>query len=666
MIFPHRGPLVLSLLLIVSFPAFASEPDPQKDLDTNQRLSTDLQERVEKRLIQLDVTVTGPADVVATLTSEDFELYIGNIALGGQRIEDLHVDRICTGIADSQKMESGGQCEPERTALVPTASYVFYFDQAHLSMEGRVRSLELARGLIDDLVTPASPAMIVSSGAETRTFADMTYDRPVLIEALDQIEKDPKQRDYFAELEFSRAVKSFNAMKCGGWFTKFVVESTQEAEVDHTTTAVRRLAMALRRLSDLPPPKVMFYFGDTLKSKPGQGYLRPQHFTDIGPGDRYAAAKIFDAMLNDAAEAVVRIYGIQAGYPLGLGSRYLSAARHTLMALGKQTGGGYFLYGTPVEKMTRKLKRDLACFYVLSFDPTGLPEDRRLGVQLEVTRSKVKLHTRRQIIVRSEAARKETELMAAFASPEVSSSGLSFVGTVIPVGYTDGKYSALVQIAVPPSSFDASHWNFGVSPASGGKENVAQRSVSMNRAGVPVVFEAELDLSPGPQELVLVAQDTVSRKIGSRMLRTAWPDPDNAPVTIGPVAVLQPADALFLRGEATRKHGFLIHGPEQPIRTDQPTVLVALVCADSSRDQGPVRVQRSLAGSDAATFPDIEVDWREGDRCAHVRDLVSAGVMTEGVFSYRIRVLDGTRVLVEREHTFEAASPVAGAQEGPG
>lgn len=659
MILPHRGQLVFALLLVLPFTAIAEEPGTENDPDPNQRLSTNLQERVEKRLIQLDVTVTGPADVIPTLTSEDFVLYIGNIALGGQRVEDLHIDRMCS-------TSEGADAEhAEHAVLGPKASYVFYFDQAHLSMEGRVRSLELARGLIDELISPTSPAMIVSSAAETRTFADLTDDRSVLFHALDRIEHDPKQWDTFAELEYSRAAKTFDALKFGGWFTKFVVESTQEAEVDHTTTAVRRLAMVLRRLSDLPPPKVLLYFGDTLKSKPGQFYLRPQDFTDIGPGDRYAAAKIFDAMLNDAAAAEVRIYGVQAGYPHGLGSETLSAARHTLMALGKQTGGGYFLYGTPVDKMARKLRKDLACFYVLSFDPTGLPEDRRLGVQLEVTQPKVKLHTRRQIIVRSAAARKETELMAAFASPEVSSSGLSLVGSAIPISYMNGKYSTLVQIAVPPSLLDEAHWNFGVSPASGKKKNVAQGSVSMNRAGIPVVFEAEISLSPGSHDLVLVAQDTVSRKIGTKMLRTAWPDPGSAPITVGPVAVLQPRDALFMRGEGTRKSGFLIHGPEQLIRTDLSTVLVTLVCADGSTDQGVVSVERAIAGSDAASFPDIEIDLRESDGCTHVRDMIPAGVMTAGVFGYEIRVLDGTRELVKSERVFQAMSPLIGAPEGP-
>jgi hypothetical protein len=149
MIFPHRGPLVLSLLFALTFTVSAAEQD--------QRLSTDLEERVEKRLIQLDVTVTGPSDVISTLTSEDFELYLGNIALGGQRVEKIYVDRMCPETAVPRKVKVGDGSGVERKEPPPTASYVFYFDQAHLSMEGRVRSLELARGLIDELVASRTP-----------------------------------------------------------------------------------------------------------------------------------------------------------------------------------------------------------------------------------------------------------------------------------------------------------------------------------------------------------------------------------------------------------------------------------------------------------------------------------------------------------------------------
>jgi VWFA-related protein len=674
-----RRSLVLSWLLLFPLAAFAEDPPPTTEPGTVSPLLTDLQEQVERRLIQLDVTVSGPSGLISTLTRDDFELYIGNIALGGQRIEELYVDSLCSVKSDlresGQREALGAGVAPLVNSVAPKGSYVFYFDQAHLTMEGRVRSLELARELVEEVVTQGSQAMVVSSGAETRAFADLTHDHMVLLDALDRIEQDPKQLDTFAEAEWNRLAGSYDAVRFGPNFTNFVLESIQEAEVAHTVSAVHRLTMVIRRLVDLPPPKVLLYFGDTLNSRPGQVFLHPHAFTDIGPGDRYRAAEAVDAMLNDAGAAGVRIYAIQAGIPhdpmaggarlYGLRENYSHrvdhraphAARHTLVALGKQTGGGCFLYGTPVAKMVRKLRKDLSCVYLLSFDPTGLPENRRLGVQLEVTRPKVKARTRRQIVVRSDLRRRHTDLTAAFASPDLSISGLPLAGRAIPIDYSNGEYATLVQLAVPPSSHAPSQWNFGISPAAGGTKNTASAGLSMDRPGVPVVFEAQLRLPPGPHALVLAAQNETSQEIGTQTLRGTWPDPDDAPITIGPVALLQPADALFLRDDAVKKRGLYICAEGQPIATDRLTALITLVCTDGSREGSPVRVKRSLTGFDATSFPVVEIDLSGDDRCIQVRDLVPAQTITEGVFTYEVRVLDDTGRSSTQEHVFHALAP---------
>jgi len=314
--------------------------------------------------------------------------------------------------------------------------------------------------------------------------------------------------------------------------------------------------------------------------------------------------------------------------------------------------------------MVRKLRNDLSCIYLLSFDPAGLPEDRRLGVQLEITRPKVKARTRRQIIVRSAAAGTETELTAAFVAPDLSPAGLPILGAVIPTAYGDGKYTALVQVATPSSPLAATRWEFGISDLPGGGTNETQGSLSVVRAGVPVVFEAELAIPPGPHALAVVAQEATAGEIGTKLLSGAWPDPDSASLTIGPVALLQPEEALFLRGEKSRSRGFLIRTPENPVRTDRPTALVTLVCAGRSADLGPVRVERFLAGGETVSFPDIQVQMQDPDRCAQVRDMVRAGTMTEGTFTYGIRVFEGEREAAASEHSFQAVGPEPGGAGG--
>jgi hypothetical protein len=421
--------------------------------------------------------------------------------------------------------------------------------------------------------------------------------------------------------------------------------------------------MVLRRLSALPPPKVVFYFGDTIRSRPGQVYVAPRERIDIGPGDSFAAAEVFDAMLNDAGASGVRIYAIQAGRPHRLRG-VLRDAQHTLSSLGKQTGGGHFLYGTPAEKMAKAVREDLSCLYVLSFDPTGLPEDRRLGVQLRVTKPKVNARTRKQIIVHSESARTASRMMAALATPELGASDLDLTGSAIATGFKNGKYSALLQVASPASPLSETQWNLGVSLLSQTQpEETVQGNVSIDRPAVPVVFEAELEVPPGYFEVVLVAQENAGEVIGAERIHGEWPDPDDAPVTIGPIAVLQPQQALFLRDEKTKTRGFLGCAPDRAVSTDLPTALVSLICRGRSRKLPPLRVERRLVGSDAAVFPDTEIDLSGKDRCAQIRDVIPARTMTEGGFTYEIRAFqDGSEVSVG-ERRFVAMSPGSPAAE---
>jgi len=49
-----------------------------------------LTEETRRRLVQLDVTVQGPPETIASLTSDDFEL-----TLGGRKIGQFTVDRFC-------------------------------------------------------------------------------------------------------------------------------------------------------------------------------------------------------------------------------------------------------------------------------------------------------------------------------------------------------------------------------------------------------------------------------------------------------------------------------------------------------------------------------------------------------------------------------------------
>jgi hypothetical protein len=69
-----------------------------------------------------------------------------------------------------------------------------------------------------------------------------------------------------------------------------------------------------------------------------------------------------------------------------------------------------------------------------------------------------------------------------------------------------------------------------------------------------------------------------------------------------------------------------------------------------------MHVERKLVGETVAVFPRIDLDLDE-DQCAQIRDTIPQGMMTEGGFTYEIRVLDGNVELASASTQFGAVAP---------
>ncbi len=130
-------------------------------LIAEEPLDLGIEEQTERRLAQVDVAVSGPAEVIGGLTAGDFELFVGNITLGGQAFQPLFADRICPAAQDPEDRPATASGSP--AAKTSKFQYVFFFDQAHLTFAGRERALDLARELVETLVKDGSSATIVST-----------------------------------------------------------------------------------------------------------------------------------------------------------------------------------------------------------------------------------------------------------------------------------------------------------------------------------------------------------------------------------------------------------------------------------------------------------------------------------------------------------------------
>lgn len=640
-------------------------------------------ERVGTRLAQLDVTVSGPKKVLEALTREDFEVKI----VGYWSIAEFQLDRVCQEPAPGIEVaeaagvpETAPPAEPQR--LAPT-SYLFYFDQAHLTLAGRQRSLDLARELLPKLVGGGNRAMIVSNAGEIVTLARFTSDVQELLLALDRLEKDRRQWDQYPALEANRVEEILQKLKKDGVERAISTARVHAGEeLWRTGRDLRRLSMVLGQLHDVDPPKAVLYFADTMRSNAGDHYLAM--FSDsvrrqAGGLDQLVSgpeALGFERLLSEAAAAGIRFYPVQAeGLVAPRGRTGLTSsgsysaslnrtpsmigvhdAQSTFTNLALETGGKAFLNGVPSAKIATTILSDLSCLYLISFDPAGLPHDKPLAVKVEVKRPGVKAQVRGRIVVQSTSARLTSRLMAAFANPDARRSEIPIRTHVIPTGYREGVYSARVQVAIGGAGVPGATWDVGASLVSRSKvREEGSGRITVSAAGAPVIFERDMSFPPGPFELVSVAHEITTDQVASRRDEGSWPNPDQDVASIVPIVVLQPAIGGFLREGKASTTGSLVHSDEDAVVTDRPTAIVGLVCR-SRGHKGALRVERKLIGETATDFPPMDLDFGE-DRCAQVRDLVPAGTLSPGFFRYEIRVLKGEAEIARRERRFAAIDP---------
>jgi hypothetical protein len=169
---PSRAALCLTTLLGGSS-LLAEEGATPKPLDPG------LSERVETRLVQFEVRVFHKGDLVRGLRATDFD-----IELGGKPLRAFTVDDMCVD----------APAAPPGTPSARPGSFVFYFDDPELTVEGRIRAIEVARLVAGDLVARGDDVLIMENDDSLRTVVGWTHDPAAVSAALDRIAADPGRR----------------------------------------------------------------------------------------------------------------------------------------------------------------------------------------------------------------------------------------------------------------------------------------------------------------------------------------------------------------------------------------------------------------------------------------------------------------------------------------
>lgn len=670
-------------------------PGPSLLAEDREPRDVGIEQRVKRELLQIDLSVRGPLDVIESLAPSNLQIKIAR-----REFPVSALDRVCASdvrpVPTSSDTATAGSSRRH-------ASFLFYFDQHHLTPEGRERSIELARELVPQLIRDGNHAMVVSAGREMRVFVDWTEDQTRLIDGLERLHADPGQRDDYPaqeelriaylqsvwevtndlaggvtvpkgqsatnDLEKRLALKERMARReDANWTVRLTQNELREYEESHTRHALSRFSSVLPSLSQMEAPKAVLYFADTVRANPGEHFMtvfKPPGWWGGTCGVTNPACHVsggnvvpeFQRVIELSFTHDIRLYTVQAqglvdetgpnlatsgatialGGPTAAGQRFVDS-KSALAAFALETGGQSFLNGVGPDEIARRIAEDLWCIYVASVDPGDLPRDRRLKLKVKTTLPGLTIRSRSGVMILSDEERLRTRIETAALQPSSWEQAEPMRVLVIPTDFLDRSYRGLVQVVLPAVHAAGGAWDVGITLAADrGKRRQVSRRVQLTHPGVPLIFETEMEFPPGPFALTAVAHQRPGDLVISHRTEGVWPEHGSPGVSAGPSVLIQPATGVFVRDDRARKSGSLARYRGEWIDPDLPVALVGMVCRGGQDWPPGATVRRRLIGTSVTPFEEFHPD--AALRCAFFRDVVPPGVLTSGRFHYEVEVV---------------------------
>ncbi|ANM29378.1 hypothetical protein ABI59_06935 [Acidobacteria bacterium Mor1] len=638
------------LLVVFAFLPLAAFGRPDEKA-VPQPVDSKLVEEVQRKLLQLDVSVDGPPELIGSLSDDDFIL-----SIAGRPIHRFEVDSMCaqpptsaTASSDAATDSAAEQAPPlpsaSATALRPT--YIFYFDQSLLTMHGRQRSLHLAQDLLDSLLVPGAGVSIASSGKRLKFYARDTDDPDTLRQALITMMDDHQNWDPYLVGQSAGAgdvSQTTGTMRpeaaCWAAYVNARYLAWEEAEVVERSSF--RLSAAIEALATTDPPKAVFYFADGLRKRAGRHFVQPLADKCGIPLSQVWSEFALEQLTATAATYSTRLYtflpdGLRRdGLPLLDPANKRAEAEDTITSLALETGGRAFIQGYSNAYAVEQVKQHLSCFYLFSLDARGLPVDRPLGVTLNTTIPGVKATTRGLVVIQSESQRRRSEITAQFLNPPSAEDSPLDI-SVVPIETGRKSFQHLIQLR-SLSRQRARAWDFGVTVIH--QEKVVHE-VSGRIEGAPsdepMVIESMLPMETGEYEIIAVlAEVDGPQRLGARHRETVEVDPRDA-LMVPKIVAQQRVRGTFWRDGELRAGGSLFYDRWVELQSRAPVTLTALVCRPAKQESGPVlRAERTLRGfSMSKPARSIDVDLRR-NTCVAFRDMVPSSWLSEGTFELEL------------------------------
>jgi len=453
--------------------------------------------------------------------------------------------------------------------------------------------------------------------------------------------------------------------RCPPWIA--LTYANEELRIARDSTA--RLALAVGDLAEVPAPKALVYFGDTLRQSSGLHYLQvvpckpcdggfclpcADTFHEVERAELVpSAANAFDTVIDAALARGVHFFTIEAqgllAYRPGLATKKNRQAQGALGALAAETGGEAFFGGASTNYIAKRIDALTSCRLLLSFPPGNLPLDRAISLTVGVSVPKVKIRSQGRIVVPSDASLRQSRLLSAFVNAAAAADGF-FHALLIPRGGDGKRWQASIQLRLRPTGLPGNSAELGASIVRHDKvTDHFAASIATTGGTRPMVLEKDVEISPGEFSVVAVAFDTKRGDIGSNRLEADWPNPAKSAAAIAPIAVLQVGPAAMSNDGVFSSSGSLARDLDEPLDPAANIILETVVCR-GAKAKGPIVVLRSIDDGLPNDFLPMTID-ATGAPCVQILDVVRAGRLKPGVVAYHVTARLGAAIVAEERRT---------------
>jgi len=576
-------------------------------------------EQTGRRLFLLDVTIRAKDPQfeakAARLTKQDFL-----VSIDRQRIpvELFEVDNLCrhSTAVEAVPQIDRAEVDTELQAENKTAAghVVLYLDFLRLrTLGGRDSALAMVENLIPELTEDGNRVQIVANTGRVMTLADWNSDPQKLLAGLAGASGRDERHGADANLSTEEEISSLLATNQIDQ-ALLLAKERNLAQQRQFGGAIDQFAMFVGEMHDVPRPKAIIYFADTIYANRAD-------------------------VVENAINSGVRIYGIKAdgmtparGDAISLADDPDAAARTSLGSLARRTGGrvayGHFKKSA-IDRPLRYLREDISCVYLISLDVSDLDRDRYLSADIDLRqelRKSLSVHTIPRIAIPSRSRQRQQAAHTAFVASESRGVQPATVA-VIPVEVAGSEVTALVQCAFEvdagPSPVQTS-WDIGI--VSVGRSGVVNsNNCRVKSDAQKIVFETAVKLPLEDYFAEAVAQEINGMGLARGQAFGTFIKPAKRGFDfLHPIVVMQKEEAVFVFERTKLRHQDWLALPYGMAYTDLPTSMRSVLCRGRKSRQ-PLTVERSITLPHKEIGFDPSIWHRDGKQlCLAMSDKIAA------------------------------------------